>query len=46
MNAGWLALALAAVVLGIGGYTALVMARSRRLERRREELDSDSSRSG
>ena len=42
MNAGWLALALALVVLGIGGYTAYVLTRRRKLEDRIRELESGS----
>jgi CcmD family protein len=39
---GYLALALAAVVLGIGGYIALLIVRRRRLEERRAELTTRS----
>lgn len=35
----WLAVALGAVALGLGGYTALLRARRRRLERRLAELE-------
>jgi CcmD family protein len=35
---GYLALALAAVVLGIGGYVASLVVRKRRLEQRRAAL--------
>lgn len=41
MNAGWLALALAAVIVAIGGYTAYVSLRRRKLDRRIAELESD-----
>ncbi len=44
MNAGWLALALAAVVIGIAGYTAFVLGRRRRLTSRIRELESDTDR--
>ena len=40
MNAGWLALALAAVVLGIGGYTAFLLSRRHKLQERIEQLES------
>ena len=43
MNAGWLALALAVVVLGIGGYTLLVSARERKTKRRIEQLEGKSA---
>ncbi len=39
MNAGWLALALALVVLGIGGYAFFVGVRERKVRRRIEELE-------
>lgn len=45
MNAGWLALALAAVVVAIGAYTAYLGFRRRRLEERITELESDRDRS-
>lgn len=37
----WLAIALAAVALGLGGYIALLSVRRRRLERRLAELAHD-----
>jgi CcmD family protein len=37
-DAGWLAVAFGAVAAGIGGYLASLVARRRRLERRKEEL--------
>jgi CcmD family protein len=43
---GYLAVALAAVVLGIGGYIALLILRRRRLEARRGELRSRSRNEG
>jgi CcmD family protein len=39
---GYLAVALAAVVLGIGGYIGVLMVRRKRLEARRAELRSRS----
>ena len=41
MNAGWLAVALAAVVLGIAGYATLIVLRQRRLERKISDLESN-----
>jgi CcmD family protein len=35
---GWLAVALLAVWVGIGGYSLTLMARQRRLERKLDEL--------
>jgi CcmD family protein len=43
VNAGWLALALAAVIVGIGGYIAAISARRRKLERRLSELESSAN---
>jgi CcmD family protein len=37
----WLAVALAAVALGIGGYVASLIARRRRLEERLDRLQHD-----
>lgn len=34
MNVGWLIVALGAVVLGIGGYTALLLSRKKELEQK------------
>ncbi len=45
MNAGWLALALAAVVVAIGGYAAYVSLRRRKLQQRIAALESDRDRS-
>ena len=42
MNTEWLVVALAAVVLGIGGYAVLVATRRRKLERRLAELEKGS----
>jgi CcmD family protein len=39
---GYLALALAAVIVGIGGYVASLIIRRKRLESRRAELKSRS----
>ncbi len=41
MNAGWLAVALATVVLAIGGYAVLITLRERHLERRINDLESN-----
>ena len=41
MNGGWLAIALAAVVLGIAGYAALLALRERQLERKINDLESN-----
>ena len=40
MNVEWLIVALAAVVLGIGGYIATLAARRKRLEQRLLELEA------
>lgn len=49
MNVGWLIVALGAVVLGIGGYTAILLSRKKGLEqkladfRKRSEDDREKS---
>ena len=39
MNAGWLACALGIVVVAIAGYTAFVLQRESKLQRRIDELE-------
>ena len=42
MNVGWLVIALGVVVVAIGGYSAYLISRRRKLERRISEFHQDS----